>query len=107
MYMTFKEIHELQRLPLALKIIYARDAIAAAFAKCQSRPAIAFSGGKDSNVLWHIIRKYFPSQAAGMAAIFGNTGVEFPESLRLLATRNPPASSSQSQMAISNIWLCR
>ena len=51
MYMGFKEIHEAQTMPLAGKIMIAIDAIKAGFEKCQSRPALAFSGGKDSTVL--------------------------------------------------------
>ena len=82
MYMSFKEISEVQKMPLALKIIIAVDAIKAGFDVCRSRTALAFSGGKDSTVLWHIIRTHFPKEASKMAVIFGNTGVEYPESLK-------------------------
>ena len=44
--------------------------------------ALAFSGGKDSTALWDLIREACPEEAANMIVIFGNTGVEYPESLR-------------------------
>lgn len=43
--------------------------------------ALAFSGGKDSTYLWHLIRKTCPEEAKNMIVIFGNTGVEYQESL--------------------------
>jgi len=36
---------------------------------------IAFSGGKDSTVLLHIVRKIYPE----VKAVFSNTGLEYPE----------------------------
>jgi len=82
MFMSFTDIHAAQKLPLEQKIRLAVSAIGEGFAASKSRTALAFSGGKDSTVLWHIIRSNFPDEAAGMAIIFGNTGVEYPESLR-------------------------
>jgi 3'-phosphoadenosine 5'-phosphosulfate sulfotransferase (PAPS reductase)/FAD synthetase len=82
MFMSFKEIHVAQKMPLDYKIQTAVEAIKAGFKVCASRASLAFSGGKDSTVLWHIIRENFPCEAANMAVIFGNTGVEFPESLK-------------------------
>lgn len=39
---------------------------------------VAFSGGKDSEVLLHIVRRLYP----GVKAVFVNTGLEFPEIVR-------------------------
>ncbi|GHT01132.1 hypothetical protein AGMMS50276_28530 [Synergistales bacterium] len=83
MYMKFTELAaEQKRRPLSYKIETAADAIRAGFEKSVSRAALAFSGGKDSTVLWHLIRCFVPEQAERMAVIFVNTGVEFPESLK-------------------------
>jgi len=82
MYMSFTDIHAAQKLPLDQKINLAVSAISEGFKASKSRAALAFSGGKDSTVLWHIIRTNFPDKANQMAVIFGNTGVEYPESLR-------------------------
>lgn len=82
MFMSFSEIHAAQQAPLNYKIETALEAIQGGFDVCSSRTALAFSGGKDSTVLWHLIRESFPLEAASMAVIFGNTGVEYPESLK-------------------------
>lgn len=82
MYISFKEIAEEQKKPLSYKIETAIAAIKSGFDIMQSRAAIAFSGGKDSTVLWHLIRTHFPDKASEAAVIFGNTGVEYPESLK-------------------------
>lgn len=81
MYMTYKQLEEEQKKPLDYKIGMAIEAIADGYAHCKHTAAIAFSGGKDSTVLWHLIRTYFPEEAKRTATIFGNTGVEYPESL--------------------------
>lgn len=57
--------------------------------------AVAFSGGKDSTVLWDLIRRYFPDEA--YAVIFGNTGVEFPESLKFARKLGREWSSDKVQ----------
>lgn len=79
MHLSYKELAAEQRMPLCYKIEMAVEAIAAGFRASTHRTAIAFSGGKDSTVLWHLIRTYFPGKRP--AIIFGNTGVEYPESL--------------------------
>lgn len=79
MYMSFADISAELKKPLDYKIQKAVDAIASGFAVNKHTAAIAFSGGKDSTVLWHLIRTYYPDKAVEI--IYGNTGVEFPESL--------------------------
>lgn len=67
-------------MPLDYKIEKAVEAIGQAFELSKSAVGVAFSGGKDSTVLWHLIRTYFTD--AKYHVIFGNTTVEFSESLR-------------------------
>lgn len=81
MYMTFNEVREEQGKSLDYKIEQAVKAIGEGFRVCRHVPALAFSGGKDSTVLWDLIRRYFPEQAERLHIIYGNTGVEYPESL--------------------------
>lgn len=79
MYISFKDISKELKKPLEYKEQKAIKAIANGFAVCKHHAAIAFSGGKDSTVLWHLIRTHFPDKTPEI--IYGNTGVEFPESL--------------------------
>lgn len=81
MLYTFNEVAELQKMPLDYKISVAIEWIGKAFDTCEN-PALAFSGGKDSTALWHLIRTHFPEEAKRLHIIFGNTGVEYPESLK-------------------------
>jgi len=79
-YISFVDIQAEFKQPIEYKILTAINAIASGFGVSTHKTAIAFSGGKDSTVLWHIIRKYFPEKSPEI--IFGNTGVEYPESLK-------------------------
>lgn len=81
---SFREIMELQKLPLSDKVAISCEALRRAFRrhKPHHRMALAFSGGKDSQVVSDLIERYFPDMHTRMYCIFGNTGIEFPESLR-------------------------
>lgn len=70
---------EEQKKPLEYKIGKAVAAIGEAFVLSKVAVALAFSGGKDSTVLWHLVKTHFPEKEYHV--IFGNTTVEFPESL--------------------------
>lgn len=78
--MRFAELPDYQAWPLEKKIERAVEWIGKGFAVSKHRQAIAFSGGKDSTVLAHLILTRFPEEKPW--CIFGNTGVEYPESLR-------------------------
>lgn len=82
MFMSYADIMQEFKKPLHYKIDRAVEAIRQGFAVSRHKQALAFSGGKDSTVLWHIIRSNFPREAAEMEIIYGNTGIEYPESLR-------------------------
>lgn len=82
MYISYKDLEIEQKKDLDYKILDAIKAIAAAFAVCKHRAAIAFSAGKDSTVLWHIIFTHFPEWIDRIVIIYGNTGVEYPECVK-------------------------
>lgn len=77
---SFKEIIEEQKKPLDYKIEIACEVIKKAFEISAGAVGVAFSGGKDSTVVWDLIRRFFPDKKYHV--IFGNTTVEFPESLK-------------------------
>lgn len=82
MYMGYKELELEQKKSLDYKIDKAIEAVKSALDVCKHRPAIAFSGGKDSTVLWHIIKTHFPEWRERFVIIYGNTGVEYPECVK-------------------------
>jgi len=82
MYISFHDLQIEQKRNLDYKLETAVKAIKSGLAVCKHRPAIAFSGGKDSTVLWHLIRTRFPEWADRIVVIYGNTGVEYPECVR-------------------------
>jgi 3'-phosphoadenosine 5'-phosphosulfate sulfotransferase (PAPS reductase)/FAD synthetase len=79
MYISFADIAKEIKKPLDYKIETALKAIDTGFEVSTHHAGLAFSGGKDSTVLWHLIRTNFPDKV--IEIIYGNTGVEFPESL--------------------------
>lgn len=82
MYISYKDLEIEQSRDLDYKIKTAIEAIKSALEVCKHRPAIAFSGGKDSTVLWHLIKTNFPEWLDRLAIIYGNTGVEYPECVK-------------------------
>lgn len=92
---TFKEVAEEQKKPLDYKIQKAVEAIAEGFRLSKGAVGLAFSGGKDSTVLWHLVRTYFPDAAYHI--IFGNTTVEFPESIAFARKLGKEWSSDKVQ----------
>lgn len=78
----FKEINRyMKELPLDVKEQIAAEIIGQALNLCKHKAAIAFSGGKDSEVVADLIERYYPERFKDVHCIFGNTGIEFPESL--------------------------
>lgn len=77
---TYAQLQKMWALPLENKIEVAKNIIRRTF-KQGKKVALAFSGGKDSTALWHLIRETCPEEAKNMVVIFGNTGVEYKESL--------------------------
>lgn len=82
MFISYKELEIEQNRDLDYKIETLKNTIKSAMNVCHHRPALAFSGGKDSTVLWDAIRRFFPEFADKMVIIYGNTGIEYPECVR-------------------------
>jgi len=58
----YKQLQKMQALPLEYKVNVAKHIIRKTF-KQGKKIALAFSGGKDSTVLWHLIRETCPEEA--------------------------------------------
>lgn len=78
----FKEIIELQKLPLSEKVKLSVEVMKKCVGLTHHNIALAFSGGKDSLVVADLAERFVPELHSKMFCIFGNTGVEFPESLK-------------------------
>ena len=78
----FDDIIAFQKLPLEIKEQITIEVLKQAFSKSRHKIALAFSGGKDSEVVSDIIERNFPEKFKEIYCIFGNTGIEFPESLK-------------------------
>ena len=79
---SFSEIRELQKLPLAEKQKLSVKVLGEALKLSKHTVAVAFSGGKDSQVVSDLIERFLPDEFKKVHCIFGNTGIEFPESLK-------------------------
>lgn len=74
---SYEQLHEWQGLDLDAKVAWAHARIETALGHL-SKPSVAFSAGKDSTVLLHMLLQHRP----GIDVIYGNTGIEFPECVR-------------------------
>lgn len=80
---TMDELRVLQALPLELKVAKTKLRIREWVNEFGVEGVyVAFSGGKDSTVLLHIVREMYP----GIEAVFVNTGLEYPEIQRFVKT---------------------
>lgn len=64
-----------QAYPLKAKVYLAKMRIREFYEAQKGMVYVAFSGGKDSQVLLHMVRSLYPE----VPAIFSNTGLEYPE----------------------------
>lgn len=72
---TNERLKELQEEPLERKIMISQTRIIEWHTRYKGNVYVAFSGGKDSTVLLHLVRSVFPE----VPAVFVNTGLEYPE----------------------------
>ena len=74
--MDINELRLMQNYPLELKIMKTKLRIEEWVSEYGVDGVyVAFSGGKDSTVLLHIVRSLYPN----IEGVFANTGNEFPE----------------------------
>ena len=73
----YTALERLQALPLDDKIAWAMERIERAVMMLNT-PSLAFSAGKDSTVLLHLVRQVRPD----IITIWGNTTIEFPECIQ-------------------------
>jgi len=79
---TREELKELQSQTLERKIQITQTRIIEWYLKFEGKVYVSFSGGKDSTVLLHMVRKAFPD----VEAVFVNTGLEYPEIVSFVKT---------------------
>ena len=73
--MKLYQLRQKQSLPLSVKINLTKSKIRNWYEHYQGNVYVAFSGGKDSTVLLHLVRSIYPN----VPAVFCDTGLEYPE----------------------------
>lgn len=82
--MNLQELKMLQALPLEIKVAKSKLRIEEFIRYMgEDRVYISFSGGKDSTVLLHLVRSLYPN----IEGVFSNTGLEFPELVQFVKTK--------------------
>lgn len=76
------EVKEKVNRPFNEKLEETRQAIANHFDEFGNKVAVAFSGGKDSEVVLYLCLQVAPN----VQVVFNNTGVEYPETVRFVAS---------------------
>lgn len=72
---TKEQLKELQSKSLEEKIQISSARIIEWYTRWNGQVYVSFSGGKDSTVLLHLVRKIYPD----VVAVFSDTGLEYPE----------------------------
>lgn len=72
---TIEQLKELQNKSLKEKIQISSARIIEWYEKWDGQVYVSFSGGKDSTVLLHLVRRLYPD----VVAVFSDTGLEYPE----------------------------
>ena len=76
-------LKQMQSLPLQRKIELSIAKIIEWYKNNDGKVYVAFSGGKDSTVLLHLVRRVFPD----VLAVFSDTGLEYPEIKEFVKTQ--------------------
>lgn len=72
---TTEQLKELQSKTLEEKIQISSARIIEWYTRWNGQVYVSFSGGKDSTVLLHLVRRLYPD----VVAVFSDTGLEYPE----------------------------
>ena len=102
---TIEELRQLQAAPLKIKIAMTRTRLMEWISHYgESGVYLSWSGGKDSTVLRHIMRKYWPD----VESVFVNTGLEYPEIqqfVRAAKDRGEPVTILHPKMTFRDVIL--
>ena len=87
-----------QRLPLKVKINKSLQVIRHWYEAHDGKVYVAFSGGKDSTVMLHLVRSLYPE----VKAIFCDTGLEYPE-LKAFVKQTPNTEVIRPEMSFVQV----
>jgi 3'-phosphoadenosine 5'-phosphosulfate sulfotransferase (PAPS reductase)/FAD synthetase len=93
-------LRQKQDLPLEGKIILTQQRIREWYDHWQGQVCVAFSGGKDSTVLKHLVET--TSGVYDVPSVFVNTGLEFPE-IRMFAQSQPNVVTVMPEMRFDKV----
>lgn len=78
-----REVEAQVNRPFSVKLAETKEVIAHHFEEFGDKAAVAFSGGKDSEVVLYLCLQQKPD--VDITVVFNNTGVEYPETARFVA----------------------
>lgn len=87
-----------QAMPLHTKVELTLERIREWYEAFDGQVAVSYSGGKDSSVLLHLARKLYPD----LPAVFCNTGLEYPEILKLVR-RTPNVTTIRPRIPFHHV----
>lgn len=79
---THAQLKMRQQMPLEVKENLSIQRIKTWYDYFQGQVFVSYSGGKDSTVLLHLVRRFYPH----VLAVFVNTGLEYPEIIKFVRT---------------------
>lgn len=79
---TLAQLREMQSWPLERKVRESQKLIAEWYAHYGGQVYVSFSAGKDSTLLLHLVRQFYPD----VPAVYVDTGVEYPENVAFAKT---------------------
>jgi len=96
--LSSKDLRFLQGLSLDEKVLISQDRIRDWYRAWDGKVYVAFSGGKDSTVLLHLVRSIYPD----VPATFFDTGLEYPE-IRAFARSHANVDSVKPKMPFTRV----